>query len=114
MENDQQHSTTNPTDYEMSDYPITTNGKAITSLVLGILSVVNVPLLFILSPIFSILGFIFGMLGLKEVKRTGQNGRGMAIAGNICSIVGFVLSVLFIIFAIIGISAFMQQNPNSF
>ncbi|WP_185819918.1 DUF4190 domain-containing protein [Salibacterium salarium] len=102
------------TDNDINDAPVTTNGKAITSLVLGIISVANVLFLFFLSPIFSILGIIFGTLGLKEIKRTRQNGRGMAIAGNVCSIVGFILSALLIIFVIIGISSFMQmeQAPN--
>jgi hypothetical protein len=45
-----------------------TSGWAITSFVLGLVGVV------VLSP-------IFGVLALRRIKRTGQRGRGLAIAG---------------------------------
>lgn len=49
-----------------------TNGFAIASLILGILSVV-------------LLSVIFGIIALRQIKRTGQSGRGMAIAGLVIS-----------------------------
>ncbi|SDH90214.1 protein of unknown function [Alteribacillus persepolensis] len=86
------------------------NGKAITSLVLGIVSLVMVFLFVVISPILSIVGLVFGIIALKEIKRTEQNGRGLAIAGNICSVVGLILSVIIIVFLVIGIVSFMQME----
>ena len=45
-----------------------TNGFAIASLIFGIIGGV-------------LLGFIFGFIALSQTKRTGQNGRGLALAG---------------------------------
>jgi serine/threonine-protein kinase len=45
-----------------------TNGFAIAALIFGIIG-------------GALLGFIFGFIALSQTKRTGQNGRGMAIAG---------------------------------
>ncbi|WP_240376279.1 DUF4190 domain-containing protein [Bacillus piscicola] len=90
--------------------PVTTNGKAITSLVLGILSVVCIFLIFFLSPLFGIVGLIFGIMAMKEVKRTGQSGRGMAIAGIVCSSTGIMLSLFLIILFVIGFALFMDAG----
>ncbi|MFB4163608.1 DUF4190 domain-containing protein [Alteribacillus sp. JSM 102045] len=95
---------------ENSQPPVTVNGKAITSLVLGIVSLVMIVLFVIISPVLSILGLIFGILALKEIKRSGQNGRGLAIAGNTCSIIGLIVSVIFIVFLAIGFLTFMQME----
>ncbi|MFN2518734.1 MAG: DUF4190 domain-containing protein [Jatrophihabitantaceae bacterium] len=73
--------------------PRTGNGKAIAALVLGILSIV-----FFWTTIFDVipvaLGIIFGFLGLSDVKR-GSGGRGMAISGLVCAVVGAVLATVF-------------------
>lgn len=47
----------------------TTNGMSIAALVVGIL------------PCIPFLGLIFGLVGLKQVKRRGERGKGMAVAG---------------------------------
>lgn len=51
-----------------------TNGMAVASLVLGLLGI-------------SLLGLIFGAIALGQIdKNTGQQGRGMAIAGIVLSV----------------------------
>jgi Domain of unknown function (DUF4190)/Septum formation len=63
-----------------------TNGFAIVSLVLGIIG-------------GAVLSAIFGFLALAKIKRTGQRGRGMAIAGIVLSGVWVVVLVIVIISA---------------
>jgi len=71
--------------------PVGTNPLAIASLVLGIVGV-------ILFGLGQIVGLVLGLVALSQIKRTGQNGRGLAIAGITLSslwIVGFVVVVAF-------------------
>ena len=73
----------------------TTNGLAVASLVLGILT---------LCGIGSILAVIFGYVGKGQIDRSGgaQSGRGLAIAGIVLGWIGIGLLVIFIVLAIIG------------
>lgn len=74
-----------------------TNGKSIAALVLGICSIVVPYLGFIIG----IIGIVFASLSLKEIKRRGEQGKGMAIAGMVCSIIGTALyAILFLIVVI--------------
>ncbi|BBZ37218.1 DUF4190 domain-containing protein [Mycobacterium conspicuum] len=49
-----------------------------------------------------ILGLIFGIVALGQIKRTGQGGRGMAIAGIVIASVWIVLCIAVGIFAAIS------------
>lgn len=55
----------------------------------------------ILGLVFSILfglpGLIFSIIGLNQIKKTGQEGKGMCIAGIIIYVVRLVLSIILII-----------------
>jgi uncharacterized protein DUF4190 len=62
-----------------------TNGLAIASLVLGILWIYWIG---------SILAVVFGHIALNQTKKTGQGGRGMAIAGLVLGYVGLAVVVL--------------------
>ncbi len=78
-----------------------TNTMAITGMIMGIISVClccyGIP--------FSVLGIVFSAIGLSQIKNDplGQQGRGMAIAGLILSIIGLLIVVVF--FLCIGISS---------
>ncbi|UCD20634.1 MAG: DUF4190 domain-containing protein [archaeon] len=41
--------------------------------------------------VFSILGLIFSIIALNQIKKSGEKGHGLAIAGLIISIAGMVL-----------------------
>jgi hypothetical protein len=76
-----------------------TNGMAITGMVMGILSLLcsypccGVP--------FNILGIIFSLVALSQLKKNpGQGGRGMAIAGLICSILSLLILVLLVVLGV--------------
>jgi len=66
-----------------------TNPLAIVALVLGILVPIG--------------GIICGHIALSQIKRTGEQGRGMALAGTI---IGYVLTIGYILLmvAVIGFS----------
>ena len=46
------------------------------------------------SWIFAILGIIFGALGISKANKIGGKGKGMAIAGLVCSIVAVIISIV--------------------
>jgi len=68
------------------------NGFAVTSLVLGILGPVG----------GLVLGLVFGIIALSDIKRTGQRGRGLAIAGIAVFSVWIFLVIAFIVLGILG------------
>lgn len=80
-----------------------TNGKSIAALVLGILSLLIPYVGFLLG----IMAIIFSSLSLKELKRRYEQGKGLAIAGLVCGIIGtiiyglllFIILFVFIIYA---------------
>lgn len=68
------------------------NGFAIASLICGVAG-------FVIG-CTSILAIIFGFIARSQIKRTGEHGNGMAIAGIVCGFVVVGLIALFIIFAV--------------
>ncbi|MCP3032343.1 DUF4190 domain-containing protein [Halobacillus sp. A1] len=79
----------------------TTNGKAVASLVLGILSIVTM-ILMVVGLIMGAVGLVLGIIGLKEIKRQDQEGKKMAVAGIICSSLGIVLPILLSVIAFVA------------
>ncbi|WP_052424207.1 DUF4190 domain-containing protein [Nonomuraea candida] len=81
-----------------------TNGMAVASLVLGIIGLVS-------CGVTSILGVIFGHVALNRIKRTGEEGSGMAMAGLVTSYIAVVIWVLCwliwggFVLSILGLSA---------
>ena len=80
-----------------------TSGKAITSLVTGIVSLPAV-CCWPLSLVLAIVAIVFGILGRKEIAASGgqRKGAGMALAGIICAAVSIVLIVVVLILAATG------------
>jgi hypothetical protein len=69
-------------------YQATTNGLAITALIMGILG-------FLTCGVTSVLALIFGHIASSQIKRTGENGQGMALTGII---LGWTLTGLWILY----------------
>ncbi|MFI8191008.1 DUF4190 domain-containing protein [Streptomyces sp. NPDC085946] len=59
--------------------PPALNGLAIAALVLGVLCFLPA------------VGLVLGLVALRQIKRRGERGRGMAVAGSVLSSVGLVL-----------------------
>jgi len=70
----------------------TTNGFAITSMVMGILGFV------VLFGLGSLLALVFGYIAKSQIKRsaTPQEGSGLATAGIVMGWIGIALSILFV------------------
>ncbi|WP_147803607.1 DUF4190 domain-containing protein [Alkalicoccus halolimnae] len=76
-----------------------TNLKAIYSIVFGILSIV----LFLLPVVglgLALAGIFTGIVGKREIKESREKGRGLILAGMICSGIGVLLPIVFGILAI--------------
>lgn len=72
------------------------NGKAIAGFCLAILSVGCCG-----GCIFSILGFIFSVLGLSDYNRKPEiGGKGLAVAGIVLSVISFLKDIVFLIVAL--------------
>ncbi len=88
------------TDYSYNSEPQnsnTSNGTAIASLVLGIVSIIAA----CFSPLVSLIAAIIGIvLANNSKKNFGPSG--LAKAGMICSIIGIVLAVLMVILGIVA------------
>lgn len=75
-----------------------TDGLAIASLVTGVLGLALIPL-------------ILGLISLNKIKKTGAQGRGMAIAGVVLGALGTVGYTL--LFILLGIGVFAAMNSDS-
>jgi hypothetical protein len=79
--------------YQYQPYPVRkTNGMAVASLVCGICGFIY------LVP--AILGIVFGSVALRQTRRDGSEGRGMAIAGIVTGSAWLLLGVLVVILVI--------------
>ena len=81
-----------------------TSGKAITSLVTGILSLPGI-CCWPLGLVLGIVGIVFGVLGRKDIDNSqGQlKGAGLALAGMICGAIAVVLIAVVLILAATGV-----------
>jgi Domain of unknown function (DUF4190)/Domain of unknown function (DUF1707) len=98
-----------PTGYGPMPYPVPvrpTNQLAIAALVCGCAQV----FFWILTGIPAV---ILGHIARRQIRETGENGDGMALAGLILGYVGIGLSVLFAVFIIIAVIAAVHDN-NAF
>lgn len=84
----------------------TINRKSITSLTLGILSVV-IPYI---GLILGIIGIVLSSKSMKELDKINQKGRGLAISGKVCSIVGICIQTLLIILLFLGLASYFMMN----
>jgi hypothetical protein len=71
-----------------------TNGKAIGALVTSLCGLLLCSIFFVPS----IVGLILGVIALGETKRTGQQGRGLALSGVIIGAVAILWGVLVWVF----------------
>ena len=73
-----------------------TNVLAIVSLVISILG-------------FNIIAIILGAIALNQIKKTGENGRGLALAGVIIGAISLVIGIIIVIASV----AIIAANPNT-
>ena len=85
-----------PTEYYGYPRPRPTNAMAIASLVCAFL--------------FAPLGIVFGHISLSQIKRTGEDGRGLAIAGLVISYLATALAVVVVASAVFFV--LLARNVN--
>ncbi|ORV88394.1 hypothetical protein AWC11_14805 [Mycobacterium interjectum] len=78
-----------------------TNGFAVASLVCSLFG-------WVCMFIGAFLGIIFGFVALSQIKRTGQKGRGMAIAGIVVGALVLVGGI-----ALWTIAALLPHSPST-
>ncbi|MDT9720950.1 DUF4190 domain-containing protein [Paenibacillus sp. ClWae2A] len=86
-----------------------TNSKSIAALVLGILSVM-VPYLGFLIGIVAI---IFASISLKEIKLRMEQGKGLAIAGLVCGIIGTAIYAIIILILLVASVFYFNTDMSS-
>ena len=79
------------------------NSLAIAALCCGIAQVIA-------GPFAGIPAIVLGYMSIGQIRRTGEEGRGMAITGIVLGIVGVLLTVLVIILAI---AVFSQVSSST-
>jgi Domain of unknown function (DUF4190) len=82
--------------------PQGTNGMAIASLVVGL---VSLPLTCLcgVGAIGGIVSIVLGFIARKQIPERGQKGNGLALAGIIMSVVSIALLIVVIILAATGV-----------
>ena len=83
--------------------PPGTNGKAIAALVCSLSGLV-------FCGLPSIAGIILGIIAMRETKRTGQDGFGLAVAGLAIGAVIVVLMLLYVAFMVFIVSSSTSYN----
>ena len=83
--------------------PGSTNTLAIVSLILGIMW---------LGWLGSILAVILGHVSLSQIKRTGQSGRGMAIAGLILGYLGILIGAIIITLILVTLGDVTEEKQT--
>ena len=82
------------------------NGLAIAGFVVGLVSIfLN------FYCITGIVGLILSIVGFKKSKET-EKGKGLAIAGIICSIIGIVVGIVDIIMTIAAVNSIKDNAQN--
>ncbi len=79
------------------------NTNAIVSLTMGILSLLFFPFI---GWILGIIGLVYSNKSLREIEETKEKGGNIAVAGKVCSIVGIIFSLLFVMIVIAGLVLF--------
>ncbi len=95
--------------------PPKNSGKAITSLVTGIVSLPGI-CCWPLGVVLGILGIVFGVLARKDIETSGGQlkGAGLALAGLICGAVAVVIiAVVLILWAAGVIDTSYEFNTDS-
>jgi hypothetical protein len=84
--------------YPQAGYPVPpTNTMAILALVFA----------FVFAP----LGIVFGIIGRRQIDRTGEGGRGLATAGLVVGIIFTAIAVLYIVLVIVAFGIIATNTP---
>ncbi|GMG77012.1 MULTISPECIES: DUF4190 domain-containing protein [Priestia] len=77
------------------------NSKSLISIIFGVLSMI-VPYI---GLIFGIVGIVFCTKSIREVKKTREQGKSIAVTGGILSTVGLCIQASVLFLALLGYTA---------
>lgn len=80
----------------MANQPVTTQMAQAKTNTMAILSLVS-------AFIFPLMGVIFGAISLNQIKKTGEDGRGLAIAGLITSSIFTLIGFIYVVIAVMAV-----------
>lgn len=83
----------------------TTNSMAIGALVSGLLG-------WVICGIGSVVGVVLGIIALRQIKQTGQGGRGLAMAGIIVGGIGTAVGVGVVLFYLYFVVLLASMTPH--
>jgi hypothetical protein len=91
------------------------NGMGTAALVLGILAIVLafIPILGFASWPLSILGVIFGLVGVRRVGKRRATNKGVAVSGFVLSLIGLVLVIISTVMYVSAIGAGVKSMDNA-
>ena len=80
-------------------YARQTNGIGVAAGVCGIIAVALcwIPFIDYTSIVLGTLAIIFGVIGVRNANRYGGAGKGMAVTGIVCGIVGLAIALIFLL-----------------
>jgi hypothetical protein len=96
---------TNQTPAKTKNQPQTTNGLSVAGFVCSLAG--------FLTGISFFVGLILSIIGLSQVKKTGQNGRGMALAGVIIGAIGSAGVIITTVIAVIVVVMAASSSINN-
>ncbi|WP_408894199.1 DUF4190 domain-containing protein [Paenibacillus taichungensis] len=86
-----------------------TNSKSIAALVLGILSIMIPYLGFLIG----IVAIVFASISLKEIRLRMEQGKGLAIAGLVCGIIGTAIYAIILLFLLVVFAVYTNGEISS-
>lgn len=89
--------------------PLKTNTKSVVSLVLGILSIIIPYLGFLIG----IVAIVFASLSFKEIRMRMEQGKGLAVAGLVCGIIGTAIYAIIAVFFVFTYLLFTNAGMYS-
>jgi amino acid transporter len=84
-----------PAAFPVAQPPAPRSGLALTGMILGIVGLCTS--IFYIGGVIGIVGLVFSIIGIRAVNRTGQSGKGMAIAGLVTSIIAIIVNAIEIV-----------------
>ena len=81
------------------------NGLAAASLACGLAQ-------FVFGPVVAVPAIVFGHVARHQIKRTGEQGAGLALAGLILGWATVILGIILLLIAFIAMSAGMQGTMH--
>jgi len=85
-----------------------TNTMAVTSLVLGMVQFVGWIIFLLPGLLAAILAIVLGFVSIKQISRSGESGRGLAVTGIV---LGFLAIIVVTILVAVGVESVNTQSP---